>query len=444
MTKQLRFVILFVQTFISRHSKQIGLGALIGFLATLLLFQIYPIYRDTFGQITTKVGMVGRFTENTLPLSLRNQISLGLTTLLPNGEATSSLSPSWQVDEKGTTYTFQLLPDIHFHDGSRFTAKDVTYKLREVIITPENETTLKVTLKEPYAPLPVVLSQPILKPNLIGMGIQKVSRADYTDDFLTKLTLVNQKTGKVTVYRFYPSQEEAFLAYKLGEVDILESLSEVGPLTNWKNTKVTATTQYDRFVGVFFNLKNPLFKEKEVRQALTYAIPKIDDFEKVYSPISPVSWAYSSNIRLYNYDPDVAQKILSKSPLASDSAIMTLSVFAPLLTTAQFIADSWNKLGLDVKVRVENALPQEFDMMVLTIPIPPDPDQYHYWQTTQEATNIAKYSNLKIDKLLEDGRKTLDQEKRTKIYADFQRYLVDDNPVIFLYHPKIYTIVREN
>lgn len=443
MKKHIQFVILLAQAFISRHIKQIGIGSLVGFLFTLLLFQVYPIYRDTLGQKTQRVGIVGRFTETTLPLAIRNEISLGLTALLPSGEATPSLSTAWQVDEKGTAYTFHLLDDIHFHDGTLFTAKDVKYKLREVTFTAENDTTLKVGLKEAYAPLPIVFSQPIIKPNLVGLGLFRVSNVEYSDDIVIKLTLVNQKTGKVTQYKFYPTSEEAVLAYKLGEVDTLDGLSNSETLKGWKKSNISSNTQYDRFVGIFFNLKNPLFKEKEIRQALTYAIPKIDDFEKAYSPISPVSWAYSSKIRLYKYDPDIATKILEKSPLASESSSVTLSVFASQLSLAQFIADSWNKLGLHIKVKVENSIPTSYDLLLLTLPIPPDPDQYQYWQSTQDATNIAHYSNLKIDQLLEEGRKTADKEKRKKIYADFQRYLVDDNPVIFLYYPKVYTIQRQ-
>ena len=48
----------------------------------------------------------------------------------------------------------------------------------------------------------------------------------------------------------------------------------------------------------------------------------------------------------------------------------------------------------------------------------------------------------KIDKLLESGRKESDQEKREKIYFDFQRYLVEDAPAVFLFHPTTYTISR--
>ena len=77
-----------------------------------------------------------------------------------------------------------------------------------------------------------------------------------------------------------------------------------------------------------------------------------------------------------------------------------------------------------------------------TIDIPKDPDQYVLWHSTQP-TNISKYKNPRIDKLLEDGRVELNQETRKKIYLDFQRFLVEDSPAIFLYHPSFFTVLKK-
>jgi len=74
--------------------------------------------------------------------------------------------------------------------------------------------------------------------------------------------------------------------------------------------------------------------------------------------------------------------------------------------------------------------------------IPPDPDQHALWHSTQP-TNLTHYSDLKVDKLLEDGRQISDQARRREIYQDFQRFLVEDSPAIFLSHPVTYTITRK-
>lgn len=444
MRKHFQFILLFIQTFIIRHKKYLALGGIIGFFTTLFLVSTYPFYAELITKRHTKIGIIGRFTERNLPLFIQNQISLGLTALTPSGEATPSLARFWEVDANNTTYTFYLHPDIYWHDGKHFIAKDIDYKLQGATFESINDLTLKVTLKEPYAPLPTILSPPILKQNLVGLGIYKVARVKYAGEAISELTLTSQKTSlPLLAYKFYPTVDGAILAFKRGEINIIQDMSSFGDLNKWKNIKILETTSYDRFVGIFFNLNNPLFKEKVVRQALTYATSTSEGVEKVYSPISPLSWAYSQKIRLYRYDPEAAKKILSKNPISSPSTQLTLTTYVSLLETAQAIADAWNKIGVDVKVKVETSLPTNYQVLLATQTIPPDPDQYQYWQSTQNVANLTHYSNLKIDKLLEDGRKTSDKEARKKIYADFQRYLVDDAPAIFLYHPKVYTIERK-
>ena len=244
-------------------------------------------------------------------------------------------------------------------------------------------------------------------------------------------------------YRFYSTKKDAVLAFKLGEVDSLQDLDNVQEVKSWKNLEVSEKTLYNRVITLFYNLDVAKFKDKEIRQAFAYAIPPYDTYEKAASPISPLSWAYSQKLRLYQYDQETAAKILSKSPLATSSSELVLTSPVSTLNLAQHLVDAWTKVGVNVKIRVDNGIPEKYDMLLRTIPIPPDPDQYYLWQSTQQNTNLSNYSSAKIDQLLEVGRKTLDWEQRKKIYADFQFYLVDDAPAIFLYYPKSYQIVRK-
>ena len=109
---------------------------------------------------------------------------------------------------------------------------------------------------------------------------------------------------------------------------------------------------------------------------------------------------------------------------------------------AQTIADSWTKLGVPTGVRVVASVPPDYQVLLSAQNLPPDPDQYPFWHSTQTATNITGYANVKIDKLLEDGRQELDMTKRKQIYADFQRYLTEDEPAVFLYYANSYSIQR--
>lgn len=446
MKKKFLFTWLVIIAFIRRHRKFLLLGIISGFFSTLAFLQAYPFYTRLTGTKDKRIGIIGRYNENNLPITIQRKLSLGLTSLLSSGEATSAIALKWDVDQNEKIYTFYLQSNIFWHDGKKFTSKDINYKIKDATLTSVDDHTLKITLsgKDGYSPLPTILSSPLVRSNLIGLGVYKLSKIQYVGDYISEISLKSQANELPNLtYRFYPSLEDAILAYKLAEIDILQNISDVFDLSTWKNTKITETTLYDNFMGVFFSLKDPLFKEKEVRQALTYAIPPMEKFTKAYTPISPLSWAYSSKVRLYKYDPETAAKILAKTPIASASSEITITTFPSFVQLSQSIVDAWNKVGIHAKVKVVNSLPADYQILLLAQSIPPDPDQYQYWQSTQTIANLTHYNNQKIDKLLEDGRRTLEKDKRIKIYADFQRYLVDDAPVIFLYYPKVYTVERK-
>ncbi len=444
MRKHIQFLSLFLQTFFKKQKKYLLISSIIGFFSTLILIQIYPFYVEFYNNKNKIIGIIGQYNESSLPLLFKNKISLGLTALTDKGEVEPSLAKSWQIRDNGKTYIIKIKENYFWHNNKPFTAEDVIYPIKGAIFTPIDATTLKISLEDKYVPLPVLLSQPLLKPNLVGLGNYKVKKIIKNGEIITQLLLIPQAEKLPSInYKFYTNINEAFLAFKLGEVDKLENIPEAGEFHKWKSLKISETTLYDRYVGIFFNLSNPLFKDKEIRQALAYGVPKLNDYEKAHSPISPKSWAYSNKIRQYSYDPETAKKILSKSQLATSSVELHLSTFPNTLTTAQIITDQWNKTGINVKIRVENNFSADYEMFLLTQLIPPDPDQYYYWQSMQDQTNITHYSNPKIDRLLEQGRITDDIEERKKIYYDFQRYLVDDAPVIFLYYPKAYSIERK-
>lgn len=445
MEKKLQYLFFFFQTFLARHKKILLLSFFIGFLITAISQLIFPYLSSIFESKTQTIGMIGQFNENSLPLSIQNKISIGLTRLNANGEASPGAALSWKTNDKGTIYTILLDTSLKWHDGKQFNASDVTYQLKGAQFKVIKKNILEIDLTNPYSPLPVLLSHPLLRDGLVGLGPYVVTKETFKGDTLTSLTLTPQRgiNSPILKYRFYNNSADAILAFKLGEIDSIESLNNPSEFSSWRNAKIIESNQYDRYTGVFFNLNNPNFKEKEVRQALSYAISPLDSYEKALTPISPLSWAYSKRIRLYSYDPESALKILSKSPIASDSSELTISTFPALLSTAEHIKDSWEKVGVKSKIKVSSDIPDNFEVMILSQGIPPDPDQYQYWESNQDQTNITGYSNPKIDKLLEDGRRELDEEKRKKIYADFQRYLVDDAPVIFLYYPKTYTVIRK-
>jgi peptide/nickel transport system substrate-binding protein len=81
--------------------------------------------------------------------------------------------------------------------------------------------------------------------------------------------------------------------------------------------------------------------------------------------------------------------------------------------------------------------PRAFEALFYGIVVGADPDMYPLWHSSQveAGLNIANYDNNEVDKLLEDARKSSDNEVRREKYLQFQEYLAEDLPAIFLYSP---------
>lgn len=394
------------------------------------------------------IGLVGRFSSEDLPLTIQSEISSGLTRLDTQGNTLPDLAQSWQPEEGGKIWVFRL-GEFRWQDGEKVTASDVNYKFSDVTSEVLDEKTIKFTLKDPFSPFPTVVSRPIFKTGFLGIGEWKVVNLSLMGSrYVQQIKLVNTKTKKIKTYRFYPTEEAARLAFKLGEVDSLTELVDLKNLRNWKNIKIETTSHEDRYLGVFLNTQDPILSGKNIRQALAYAVNK-DKFaeERAISPVSPASWAFNPQVKQYPYNPARAKELIKSLPQDQQTNLtINLTTTPSLLSIADKIKADWETIGVKTHIQVTNTPPSGFQAFLAIQSIPSDPDQYSFWHSTQTVTNITRFKDTKesqrIDKLLEDGRRTLDKEERKKIYMDFQRFLLEESPVIFLFHPVTYTITR--
>src|SRR5262245_36967107 len=127
------------------------------------------------------------------------------------------------------------------------------------------------------------------------------------------------------VYRIIPSQGTIFLELKAGGV-ARASLTAI---------QYARQTEYPAFRKAFrkyrypssaytyfgFNLKDPRFADRRVRQAFAHAINKqelIDGVVMGYArnatgPLRPGTWAYTNKVTQYEYDPRKAKALLAEA-----------------------------------------------------------------------------------------------------------------------------------
>ena len=439
--KKLRYYHRLTYAFLSRFKGVLIIGALIGislfFTANYFIPKMTSINKQ-------RIGIAGRYLPDELPAEILSMISDGLTTFNDNAEVEPKLAKNWSTPDKGRSWIFTL-EDVTWQDDTNVLAQDLNFKLEDVEIEATDEKTIIFTLVDQYAPFPGVVSKPVFKQGLLGTGEWSVDKIRLVTNFVQEISLKNSK-GDEKLYKFYPTEDRLKLALKMGQVDEIHDVYDPKPFDTWGNTLIVKDeVKNGRMVTIFFNTKDRYLSEKSLRQALSYSINK-DSFDgpRATSPIKPYSWAFNPQIKHYDHDPERAKELLDDMDEEQKDGMTIKLVSTPvLLPVAEIIVEQWKAVGINAQVLVSSTIPADYQAYLAIFDPPEDPDQYSIWHSTQESTNISKYSNPRIDKILEDGRVELDIEERKKIYFDFQRFLLEDLPAVFLYHPKIYTIIRK-
>ncbi|MFH1564487.1 MAG: ABC transporter substrate-binding protein [bacterium] len=116
------------------------------------------------------------------------------------------------------------------------------------------------------------------------------------------------------------------------------------------------------------------------------------------------------------------------------------------IITADLIKKMWSKIGAELEVeivdksRIQNDIikSRNYESLLFGEVVGFDPDPYPFWHSSQNqdpGLNLAIFSDKEVDQLLEDARKTDNEQSRNDKYVHFQNILTQELPAIFLYSP---------
>jgi peptide/nickel transport system substrate-binding protein len=283
---------------------------------------------------------------------------------------------------------------------------------------------------------------------------------------------------KRVVYRIIPDQSTIFLELKARNID----LASLTPIQYRRQTEFPAFLKSfhryrylsNSYAYLGFNLRDARFQDKRVRHGIAHAINKQEIIEGVLlglgrpavGPYKPGTWWYKDDVKTFPFDPERAKALLADAGWTRATAdgilekdgkpfsftIRTNQGNLVRQQTAEIIQRRLRAVGIDVKIHVVEwaaflntfIRKKDFEAIILGWGLGQDPDQYEIWHSSQtgpEELNHISYKNPKVDELLEAGRRTFNQEKRTAIYGELQEVLADDQPVIFLYVPDALPVV---
>jgi peptide/nickel transport system substrate-binding protein len=449
--KRRRLILWLLKAYFKKWRKMIlisfGLGLIVFFLLKFVINYFIPLIPFTHQQT---VGIVGAYSVDNLPSVILSRVSRGLVYAGPDDLPQPDLAKSWEIQNGGKTYIFHLKDNIYFSDGTKFTSSEVKYDFADVQVERPNANTIIFNLKSVYSPFLLTVSRPIFKNSFVGIGVYKVQSINVNGNFVQSISLIEANgKGQEITYQFYPTQDALKTAFALGDVNEIigtRTLDFNGKtLKDFSDVSITKSTNFSQLVTLFYNTSDKNLSDKRLREALGYAMP--DTFasgQRNYGPFASNSWVNKDGLTTYTQDFEHAKLLLSESN-ASDSATMTIELKA--LPEYQELANQikalWAKIGVKTKVVIVDSFPSNFQVFLGEFNVSKDPDQYTLWHSSQP-NNITHYVNLRIDKLLEDGRQTVDVNGREKIYSDFQKYLLDDPPATFLYFPYEYDVKRNS
>ncbi|MBN1829539.1 MAG: peptide-binding protein [Deltaproteobacteria bacterium] len=356
--------------------------------------------------------------------------------------------------------------------------------------------TFRVTYDEPFAPALISWSASILPKHLLeGQDITKtpLSRSPVgTGPYKFKEWVAGQKIVLAAnndyfegrpyidgyIMRVIPDTATMFLELRAQGID------QMG-LTPLQYTRQTENNLFRRhyekyrylafaYTYLGFNLDHPFFRDKRVRQAIAHAINKEEIIDGVLlgmgrtasGPYKPGTWPYNDKVKKYPYDPGEARRLLAdagwrdgdgdgvldKNGTPFRFEIITNQGNDLRAKCAEIIQRRCSDIGVDVKIRIiewaafvnEFINKKKFDATILGWNITPDPDLFDVWHSSKTKPgelNFVSYRNDEVDRLLERGRSTFDQEERKRCYQRFQEILAEDQPYCFLYVPEALPIV---
>lgn len=436
------------------------------------------------------------------------------------------------VSRDGLTLKYKLRHDIKWQDGAQLTCNDLRFTWR-VVVNPHTNVAATdgyrdikdidcsdpfvavVHMKRVYAPYLQQLwglsgNAPILPEHLLGSYLTSptsINNAPYNSKPIgsgpfkviewqrgTMVRLAanpNYYRGKPRLkeidYYFEPDENTLETQLQTHNIDMIPR----GTGLNWpryqalandpKNGLVAVRNDSFAFVHIDFNLKNPILADVNVRRALAYATNRQEIIGKIFHGSATasetdqhpkLSWAYTTDIQHYPYDPDKAKQILDAHgwKLGPDGVrvkkAQRLAVTFSTLTESTggremqaLLQRAWRDIGVEADVKNYSTAQMfqngaagvleggHYDIAMYVWVDAADPDnsgRYSSWNFGPTGQNTLFWKNDKVDAAERAALTTADQETRKVQYAIVQQQMALDVPTVIISFAKYVSIYNSD
>jgi peptide/nickel transport system substrate-binding protein len=292
-----------------------------------------------------------------------------------------------------------------------------------------------------------------------------------------------------------PKLDTIELFFFQNESDLIEALAqkEIDATAYISNENIESATTKNlsifeqslpRTFGIFFNQnRSSVLRDEAARKALTTVINRDELIEKTLFghgvPIQTPTTFGSLEIESQEGEEETDQldsteqavQILEdggwlKNNLGLwekqiDGGLVTLSITiktsnSPLFSSlVESIAAQWQTIGVEVSVEqyeqtglVQSVIrTRDFQALLFGLDMNRTQDLYPFWHSSQRddpGLNIAEYTNLTVDRLLEAARTEQDSTVREEYLAEASQIIAQEMPAIFLFQPTLSYLVHSD
>ena len=292
----------------------------------------------------------------------------------------------------------------------------------------------------------------ILKEWLPNREIKLEKREDYFD---------RPAKVKGIIYRIIPEDLTAVTEFETGNIDVLTI--PASEYLRYKNdperqgliSSIKGINTY--YLGL--NCSKAPFDNLNLRKAINYAIDREKILNTIYErrgrlasgPVPDIIRKWDMQLR-YEYNPEKAQELIKKELSEGITVNFYITADQEVTDIAEVIQSYISAAGIEVRIKqlewsaYKEALNRgEADMFFISWWADyPDPENFlfplFHSSNFGPAGNRTRYTNPQVDRLIEKGQMTMDENMRNKFYQEAEKIIVEDSPWVFLWHRTDFTI----
>lgn len=362
---------------------------------------------------------------------------------------------------------------------------------RGVTVERVNDYEIKFNLPNAFPEFLDVANQPILPRHLLGdIDPKNIKVAEFNtkpvgtgpfkfvrfDQVGTQTEVILDSNHEYAIQRPYIDQIRLILyddnesLYKglarrqiSGAADIpVDKIGDVKKLANLNLTE-NYLPQYE---VLNFNYKNEILANKDIRKALAAAVDRSTiisqalsgNAKEVSAPILPGRSGFDPKAKGIDFNPTAANSALDSLGWTrgdggirrkDDKILKFRFVYLNDVENgrvANILKQQFATIGVELEmipvdlnlINANYIRPRNFDMILIGQNVGIDEDLYSFWHSSQvndPGLNLTGFSDKKVDKLLEQVRKSSDAKYRADRFKQVQEVIIAEQPALFLYSP---------